>query len=160
MAVAVKDGEILVRGAQLARGYWAGDSDGQFRADGWFATGDLGVLDGDGYLRITGRAKELIIRGGVNISPVEVEEVLVGLPDVREVALFGVADRRLGQRVVAAVVPRERQPSLDELRERCNEFGLARVKWPERIVILERLPRTATGKLRRAELQRLVEDES
>jgi cyclohexanecarboxylate-CoA ligase len=159
MAVAIEDGEILVRGAQLARGYWAGDPDAQFRADGWFATGDLGALDADGYLRITGRAKELIIRGGVNISPVEVEEALAGHPDVREVALVGIADPRLGQRVVAAVVPRERQPSLADLRERCDELGLAKVKWPEQVIILERLPRAPTGKLQRAELQRLVEGE-
>jgi acyl-CoA synthetase (AMP-forming)/AMP-acid ligase II len=151
----VVDGEIHVRGAQVCRSYWRGDDEGRLRPEGWYATGDLGEVDDDGYLSITGREKDLIIRGGVNISPVEVENILAGASNVREVAVVGVSDPRLGQRIVAAVVPCDRPPTLDELRDHCHALALSKVKWPERVVILDRLPRTATGKLVR---RRLAED--
>lgn len=158
LEVRVADGEILVRGAQVCRRYWQGDDEERLGADGWYATGDLGEIDGDGYLAITGRAKELIIRGGVNISPVEVESTLADAAHVLDVAVAGVLDPRLGQRIVAAVVPRDRPPDLDELREHCEARGLAKVKWPERVVIVDRLPRTPTGKLLRRQLTESLEE--
>ncbi len=148
----VERGEVHVRGRQVCGRYWRGDEDGRLHADGWYATGDLGSIDADGYLTITGRAKELIIRGGVNISPVEVESTLSSAANVREVAVVGLSDPRLGQRIVAAVVPGDRSPTLDELRAHCEGEALAKVKWPELLVIVERLPRTPTGKLLRRSL--------
>ena len=155
--IRVEHGEVHVHGPQVCRRYWGGDDEGRLHPDGWYATGDLGTIDADGYLTITGRAKELIIRGGVNISPVEVETMLSGAPHVREVAVVGLADARLGQRIVAAVVPRERPPTLDELRAHCEAEALAKVKWPERVVIVEQLPRTPTGKLLRSRLAQDLE---
>ncbi len=155
MEVRVVDGEIHVRGAHVCSRYWNGDDEGRLHSDGWYATGDLGEIDADGYLVITGRAKELIIRGGVNISPVEVENTLVSADNVRDVAVIGIADRRLGQRIVAVVVPGQHQPTLEDLRSHCEERSLAKVKWPERVVLVERLPRTPSGKLLRS---RLTED--
>ena len=137
--------------------YWGGDDEGRLRPDGWYATGDLGEIDRDGYLSITGRAKELIIRGGVNISPVEVENTLASAANVLDVAVVGVPDPRLGQRVVAAVVARDRRPTLDELRRHCDEHALAKVKWPEDMVLVERLPRTPAGKLLRRQLVEEIE---
>ncbi len=155
--IRIVEGEIHVRGAQVCRRYWGGDDEGSIHADGWYATGDLGEVDGDGFLSITGRSKDLIIRGGVNISPLEVEETLIDAPNVRDVAVVGVADPRLGQRIGVAVVSGEQQPTLDELRTHCEARALAKVKWPERLVIVDRLPRTPTGKIVRRELSDRLE---
>lgn len=157
MEIRVVLGELQVRGAHVCGRYWGGDVEGRLRAGGWYATGDLGEIDRDGYLSITGRTKELIIRGGVNISPVEIENTLASAANVLEVAVVGVPDPRLGQRVVAAVVARDRQPTLDELRRHCGEHALAKIKWPEEMVVVERLPRTPTGKLLRAQLAEEIE---
>ncbi len=157
MEIRVAHGELHVRGAHACRRYWGGDVEGRLHADGWYATGDLGEIDRDGYLSITGRAKELIIRGGVNISPVEIENTLASAPNVLDVAVVGVSDPRLGQRVVAAVVARDRHPTLDELRRHCSEHALAKVKWPEDVVLVEQLPRTPAGKLLRKQLVEEIE---
>lgn len=149
MEVALEDGELLVRGSQLARGYWGPDPAGQFRADGWFATGDDATIDGDGYVCILGRRSELIRRGGVAVAPVEIEEALATHPRVREVAVVGVDDPRLGQRVAAEVVARGEPPTLDELRAWCREAGMAKVKWPELVRPVAYLPRSAAGKVLR-----------
>jgi len=89
MEIALQRGELLVRGAQMARGYWGADRDGRFRPDGWCATGDEATIDPDGYLRILGRRDDMIRRGGVNVSPVEIEAVLASHPSVVEVAIVG-----------------------------------------------------------------------
>ncbi len=157
MEIRIVDGEIHVGGAQVCDRYWGGDDEGSLRADGWYATGDLGEIDGDGFLSITGRSKDLIIRGGVNISPLEVEETLTDAANVRDVAVIGVADPRLGQLIGAAVVAGEQQPTLDELRAHCEARALAKIKWPERLVIVDRLPRTPTGKIVRRELSEGLE---
>ncbi len=116
MEIRVEDGELQVRGPQLARGYWGGREPGRFRADGWFATGDEATVDADGYVRIGGRLDDRIVRGGVNVSPLEIEEVLGTHPHVREVAVSGTPDERLGERIGALVVaegpaPDARRPS-------------------------------------------------
>ncbi|MDX6723073.1 MAG: cyclohexanecarboxylate-CoA ligase [Solirubrobacteraceae bacterium] len=148
--------ELLVRGAQTARGYYGADVAGRFRADGWYATGDRATIDGDGFIRLTGRVHDLIRRGGVDVAPGEVEEALAAHPAVREAAVFALEDARLGARVAAAVVASGAPPSLDDLREHCRGEGLAKVKWPERLVLVPELPRLPSGKLRRSALDRLI----
>ncbi len=152
MEVRIVDGEVRVRGQQVCDRYWHEDRDAAAFHDDWYLTGDLGELDADGYLVLTGRKKELIIRGGVNISPVEVELALAAEPGVRDVAVVGLPDERLGQRVVAVVVPQGEPPTLDGLRRRCEVLGLAKVKWPEDVIVADALPRSETGKLLRGRL--------
>jgi acyl-CoA synthetase (AMP-forming)/AMP-acid ligase II len=158
MEIRLDGRELHVRGVQLASGYWAGDDEGRFRAHGWFATGDLATVDADEYVRITGRVKDIILRGGLNISPLEVEEALSSHPRIREAAVVGVPDLRLGERVVAAIVVNGEPPTLDEIRASCRSAGLAKVKWPEAVVCVAGLVRTPTGKLRRAEMQRVLQE--
>lgn len=138
-------GEILLRGPTVAHAAPA--------ADGWLHTGDLGELDAQGRLRVTGRAAETIVSGGENVAPAEVEAVLEGHPDVREAAVIAREDERWGEAVTAIVVPREgRVPDPEELRARCTA-ALAPYKVPKRFEISSApLPRTPSGKLLRREL--------
>jgi cyclohexanecarboxylate-CoA ligase len=138
-------GEVLVRGPELFVGY---GEESQTRAAvrrGWFATGDLGVLDPDGCLSIVGRLKELIIRGGENIASAEVERVLEQHPEVRQAVVVGCPDRRLGERVAAFVVG---SPAVDveECRRWFADRGMARFKTPEVVVHLEEIPLLGVGK--------------
>jgi acyl-CoA synthetase (AMP-forming)/AMP-acid ligase II len=115
-------------------------------------TGDLGFLDDEGHLHLTGRAKELIIRGGVNISPVEIDAVLMANPDVAEAATIGVPDKVYGEEVVAFVVLRAgTRVAPDEILRRCNA-ALPAFKAPKRIVLRDALPKTERGKLDRKAL--------
>ena len=113
---------------QLALGYRGGDLDVRFRPDGWFATGDEARIDADGWVRIGGRLSDLIRRGGVAVAPTEVEEVLAAHAGVREVAIVGVDDQRLGERVVAVVCRGSRCRSRTACAMRAS--GLAKIKWP------------------------------
>jgi long-chain acyl-CoA synthetase len=128
-------------------------------ADGWYRTGDLVQVDGDGYVRVVGRLSDLIIRGGSNVSPAEVEAVLVSHPDVREAAVVGLPDPDYGEQVIAAVVlAPAAADDPDALRAHCAA-ALAGYKVPARIVAVERLPRNAnTGKVQRREVATLVTD--
>lgn len=147
-------GEMLVRGPQLALGYWANnDSDEQFRSDGWFATRDLVRIDGAGYHSVTGRIKDIIFRGAVNISLREVEEAVASHPDVGFVVAFGRSDRRLGERIVAAYTPRSREPETDEIREWLKSSGLAQSKWPDEVIAVTEFPRLASGKIDRSRVR-------
>ena len=143
-------GELLTRGPELFTGYTDG---GQTRAsvvDGWFHTGDIGRLDADGYLTITDRKKDIIVRGGENISSKEVEDVLSSHPAIAEAAAVGAPDERYGERVCAFVVVQDGQGF--ELADAADHFascGLARQKTPERIVVVTELPRTASGKVQK-----------
>ncbi len=121
-----------------------------FSDDGWFRTGDLGELDEAGYLRIIGRSKELIITGGFNVYPREVEEQLLTHPDVREVAVIGRPSEDWGEEVTAVVVA-ERPVSAEALREHAAD-GLAAYKVPKRFEFADELPRNALGKVLRGEL--------
>ena len=122
--------------------------------DGFFRTGDLARLDADGSLHLTGRLKDLIIRGGVNISPVMIEDVLAGHPGVRRVAVVGEPDDRLGERLCAVVVPKgDAQLSLDELVQWAGTQGLSRRYWPESMRIVPDMPVTAAGKIRKNQLR-------
>src|SRR3990170_616894 len=140
-------GEVVISGPGLTPGYLGNPEANRdsFR-DGWFRTGDQGVIE-DGYLRLVGRIKELIIRGGENISPLEVEEVLLSHPAVADAACFGVPDEKYGEQVAAAVSLRG---EADEraLIEHCREH-LTAVKVPSAVHILDAIPRTPTGKLQR-----------
>jgi O-succinylbenzoic acid--CoA ligase len=135
-------GEILVRGPMVAPGA-AG-------ADGWLHTGDLGRLDGDGRLRVEGRLKELIVTGGENVAPLEVEQALLAHPAVADAAVVGRPDPEWGEAIAAFVVLREPARE-DELRAWCRA-RLAPYKVPKRIEPVEALPRTAAGKLLRTRL--------
>jgi acyl-CoA synthetase (AMP-forming)/AMP-acid ligase II len=156
MEIRIESGELQVRGPQLARGYWGARDQGRFRADGWFATGDEATVDADGYVRIGGRLDDRIVRGGVNVSPLEIEEVLGTHPLVREVAVSSTPDERLGERIGALVVAEGPAPTLDDLRRHCDAAGLAKVKWPELVASAPELPRSPSGKLLRTELRRLL----
>ncbi|HEX6442192.1 MAG TPA: AMP-binding protein [Stellaceae bacterium] len=151
-------GEILTYGPSVTIGYYNNpDANARsFNADGWFATGDIGVLDQNGYLKIVDRKKELIIRGGANIYPREIEEVLYQHPKVLEAAAVGIPDARLGERVCAAIVPKPGETmSFAELTDFLRD-KIATYKLPEFIELLDRLPRTPTGKARKGPLRDVV----
>ncbi len=145
-------GEVQVRGPNVIDGYYERpDADAEaFTDDGWFRTGDIGEHDDDGYLRLIGRSKELIISGGYNVYPREVEEALGAHPDVREVAVVGRPSERWGEEVTAVVVA-ERAVQAERLREYAAE-RLAPYKVPKRIEFADELPRNAMGKVVRGEL--------
>jgi acyl-CoA synthetase (AMP-forming)/AMP-acid ligase II len=126
-----------------------------FDADGWYRTGDVGVLDDRGYLTITDRVSDVIIRGGENISAQEVEELLVHLDGVAEVAVVAVPDDRLGERAAAVLrmLPDRRAPTLEEVRVHLGAAGLARQKWPESLHPVVELPRTPSGKVQKFRLR-------
>ena len=150
-------GEVLVRGPELFIGY---GEESQTRAAvrrGWFATGDLGVLDPDGCLTIVGRLKELIIRGGENIASAEVERVLEQHPGVRQAVVVGCPDRRLGERVAAFVVGSE-PIDVDECRRWFADQGMARFKTPELVVHLDEIPLLGVGKPDRQALRSRAAD--
>jgi acyl-CoA synthetase (AMP-forming)/AMP-acid ligase II len=148
-------GEIVSRGPDCFAGYTdAGLTDDAFDDDGWFHTQDVGVLDDDGYLSITDRLKDVIIRGGENVSAVEVEELVARLPGVAEVAVVAGPDERFGERVCAFIRPgTEAPPDLDGVRGSLRDAGLARQKWPEALYVVDELPRTPSGKIKKAELR-------
>lgn len=140
-----KIGEVCVKGAQVIARYEEGRGKESF-ARGWFHTGDLGYFDEDGYLFLTGRKKELIIRGGENIFPREIEEMLLTYPDIFEAAVVGQPDDILGEKVVAFVVGSNKNTNREDVKEYVKT-KLSRQKVPAEIYILDQLPRTRTGKI-------------
>ncbi|MEB3031227.1 class I adenylate-forming enzyme family protein [[Mycobacterium] nativiensis] len=143
-------GEILTRGPELFSGYTDGLHTRDSMVDGWFRTGDIGRLDADGYLTITDRKKDVIVRGGENISSKEVEDVLGVHPAIAEAAAVGVADEKYGERVCAFVVVNPgRSFGVADAAAHFAQCGLARQKTPERIVVVTELPRTASGKVQK-----------
>lgn len=147
-------GMIEVKGPNVFKGYWQmpEKTREEFRADGFFITGDLGRIDGDGYVQIVGRARDLVISGGYNVYPKEVEEVIDALPGVLESAVIGVPHQDLGEAVVAIVVP-EAGVALTE-EEIIGQLGtLARFKQPRRVIIAEALPRNTMGKVQKKDLR-------
>jgi malonyl-CoA/methylmalonyl-CoA synthetase len=149
-----QDGEIQLRGPNIFAGYWERpEASADSFTDGWFRTGDLGGLDADGYLRILGRSKELIISGGFNVYPREVEEVLLTHPDVAEVAVVGTSSDEWGEVVTAFVVPTGDQPDPDALLAFAAE-QLASFKRPRLLHFIDTLPRNALGKVLKHKLAR------
>lgn len=150
-----REGEIFTRGPDRCAGYLQPELNAAFDAEGWLATGDVGVVDGEGNLAITGRTKDLIIRNGVKVSPAEVENALFTCPAVAEIAVIGVPHARTGERAVAVVVAEPgHTPALSTLTEHLAGLGVAKAKWPEEIRIVDDLPRTASGKVRKNELRK------
>lgn len=155
-------GELAMRGPQVFAGY-LGQEDlytSLLTPEGFFRTGDLARLDDDGYVHLTGRLKDLIIRGGVNISPVPIENAIAAHPAVRRVAVIGQADERLGERICAVIVPAGPAPTLEQLNEWLTEQGISQRKLPESLVVVEDMPVTAAGKIRKVDLRRQLEDRS
>ena len=145
-------GEILTRGPDRFAGYTdPALTAASVDADGWFRTGDVGIVDDDGYLTVTDRVKDIIIRGGENVSAAEVEQLLAKMDGVAEVAVVAAPDERMGEhgcaffRMQAGAVA----PSMDDLRAHLGASGLARQKWPEEIRTVDDLPRTPSGKVQK-----------
>jgi len=153
------EGDLLSRGAAQFVGYYRRP---QFTADAhtdddWFRTGDRATLDRDGYVTITGRAKDIIIRGGENIPVVEVENLLYTHPKIAGVAIVGMPDPRLGERACAVVIPREGQTlTLVEIVRFLEQHELARQKLPERLELVSEFPTTPSGKIQKYKLRDLV----
>jgi len=144
-------GEVCAQGPMSPLRYFnSPELDARYRFDGgWVRTGDLGALDEDGYLRIAGRKKDIIIRGGYNISPAETEAALLTHPAVAEAACVGMPDERLGERMCAFVVLRDGHPlpPLADIDQHLTGVGLARIKCPERIEAIDAMPLNPTGKI-------------
>ncbi len=156
-----QEGEICAEGPSVLLGYHANPQANAdaFTADGWFRSGDLGFIDAHGNLRISGRVKEMINRGGKKFFPREVEEVLYGHPAILYCAIVGLPDPRLGERACLCVVPREGHaaPTLQEILAFLGD-GFATYKLPERLVVMRELPFTPTGKIQRHRLVKAILD--
>ncbi|MFC8178764.1 AMP-binding protein [Rhodococcus sp. NPDC057297] len=137
------------------------DTEELFTPEGFSRSGDLGVMDADGFVRVTGRTKDIVIRGGMNISVREVEDKLAGHPDVDALAVVGMPDERLGEKVCCYIVPRDpdKAPTVDELRTYLTDRGVAVQKTPEKVVVVDALPMTATGKIQKHVLRKRIADE-
>jgi fatty-acyl-CoA synthase len=155
-------GEVCFRGYHVMRGYY-GDPEATGRAvdaAGWLRSGDLGCMDGEGYLRITGRLKEMIVRGGENVYPAEIERVIFDHPRVAQVAVFGVPDEFYGEQVVAWIQlhPGERS-SVDEIQAHCKD-QLAHFKVPAIVRFVDEFPMTVTGKLQKFRMREIMAEET
>ena len=149
------EGEICARGPQMLLGYLHPDDNTEaFDAEGYFKTGDLAAWIDRQYLVVTGRAKDIIIRNGENISPKEIEDILIGHPDIAEIAIVGLPDPRTGERACAVIVPRSRPgPDVAGLRTFLDSEGVATFKVPEQVVIWDALPRNDAGKILKAQIR-------
>jgi acyl-CoA synthetase (AMP-forming)/AMP-acid ligase II len=154
------DGEMLARGAAMFRGYTDPEATRQsFDAEGFFRTGDIGRVTADGVLTVTGRKKDLIIRGGENISAKEIEDALHTHPDIKEAAIVAMPHARLGEGVCAVVIPKgSYRPVREEISAYLKRWGLAPQKWPELIHYVDDLPRTASGKVQKHLLRQQIAD--
>jgi cyclohexanecarboxylate-CoA ligase len=151
-------GELVVTGPELFLGYRRrSDDDGVFADDGWFRTGDLASVDDDGYLTIRGRKKDIILRGGENISVSEVEDLLYDHPAIAEIAIVAMPDPIMVERACAFVVPAPgAAPTLADLASYLQAHGLAKQKIPERVEIVDALPKTLSGKIQKFQLRQVV----
>jgi cyclohexanecarboxylate-CoA ligase len=147
-------GRLQARGTFTFVGYLKKPELNAWDDDGWFETGDLARVDADGYVRITGRTKDVIIRGGENIPVIEVENLLYRHPKVQDAAVVAMPDARLGERACAFVVPRPNErPTFAELTAFLAKEGMAKSYWPERLELVEAMPRTPSGKIQKFKLR-------
>lgn len=152
-----ESGALLVRGASLFGGYLKRPQLNATSADGWFDTGDVATIDAEGYIRITGRTKDVVIRGGENIPVVEIENLLYQHPAIAVVAIVGCPDRRLGERVCAFVSLKPgARFDFQEMVGYLEGRQVAKQYWPERLEIVEDLPRTPSGKLQKFKLRAIA----
>ncbi|MCF8199808.1 MAG: long-chain-fatty-acid--CoA ligase [Sulfuritalea sp.] len=150
-------GEILVRGENVMIGYWnARQATDAVLIDGWFHTGDMGHQDEEGYLYVDGRCKEMIISGGENIYPAEIENLLIECPDIAEASVIGRPDERWGETVVAVVVPNANRQLTSEMVLKLLEGRIARYKYPKEVVVVNQLPKTALGKVRKEDVREMI----
>ncbi|MGV9710997.1 AMP-binding protein [Gordonia sp. NPDC003424] len=157
------EGDIAYRGPSHMIEYLnrPDDTAELFTPEGFSRSGDLGVMDADGFVRVTGRTKDIIIRGGMNISVREVEDKLASHPDLLALAVVGMPDETLGEKVCCYVVPKEGHaaPTVEELRTYLTDRDVAIQKTPERVIVIDALPMTATGKIQKHVLRKQVADE-
>jgi oxalate---CoA ligase len=143
-------GEIVIRGDNVTAGYENNPkANAEAFTNGWFRTGDQGMMDAEGYIALTGRLKEIINRGGEKISPREVDEVLMDHPSVAQVVCFGIPHDKLGEEVGAAVVLREGTTATEKDLRDFTTKRLAAFKVPSKILFMDEIPKGATGKLQR-----------
>jgi acyl-CoA synthetase (AMP-forming)/AMP-acid ligase II len=150
------EGELRAKGPQICQGYLDSSLDADaFDEDGWFRTGDLGVIDADNHVTITGRLKDVIIRHGENISAKELEDLLFTHPKIADAAVIGLPDPRTGERACAVVVPEDESdpPTLPDIFDFLTAKGLAKQKVPERLELVDLLPRNPAGKILKHELR-------
>ena len=155
-----EEGELRLRGPQCFLGYVDAALDAAaFDADGWFRTGDLGIIDADGNVSVTGRIKDIIIRNAENISALEIEEALYQHPAVVDVAVVAAPDARTGERVCAFVVPAPDAPppTITDLANHCRSLGLAVQKCPEQLELVDSLPHNSFGKVLKQDLKARLE---
>ncbi|MGV3651534.1 MAG: malonate--CoA ligase [Devosia sp.] len=150
-------GGIEVKGPNVFAGYWnmPEKTAAEFRSDGFFITGDLGKIDEKGYVHIVGRAKDLVISGGLNVYPIEVEAEIDALPGVVESAVIGLSHKDFGEAVTAVVVPEKGAPCDEKAVIAAVSGRLAKFKCPKRVLFVDALPRNAMGKVQKAELRRM-----
>ena len=155
-----REGRLQARGPTNFVGYFQRPDAYEMNEEHWVETGDLARMDKDGYIRITGRSKDIIIRGGENIPVVEVEELLYRHPSIRDAALIGIPDPRLGERGCAVVQLRDDTPlTLPDVVAFLEEFRLARAYLPERLEIVDEFPRTPSGKIQKFKLREMLAGE-
>ncbi len=155
-SVRIRDGELEIHSPfQMMTGYWTGDHDNRLGEDGWYKTGDAAVQLDNGYISMSGRARDIILRGGENISPLETEDVLLRHPAITDVSIVGYPDDRLGSRLAAVIVPSE-PVNLDDLCAHCAAAGLDKAKWPEFLTEIDMIPLSAIGKVRREIVEEYV----
>ena len=152
---AMVEGELMVRGPNMFYGYFGQDDLNRelIGTDGYFISGDRAVIDEEGYLRITGRSKDLIIRGGVNISPVPIEDAIAAHPGISSVAVVGLPDPRLGERICAVIGGAKQSLNLEELIGFAAEHGLTKHFWPEALYHIDEMPMTPAGKIRKNDVR-------
>jgi len=152
-----ESGRLLVRGSQMFMGYYKRPDLETFDSEGWFDSGDLAYMDKDGYIRISGRVKDILIRGGENVPVAEIENLLYKHPAVAAVAVVGYPDARLGERGCAFVVPRPGTTiDLASVQDYLRDARMAKQFWPERVEAVAELPRTASGKIQKFRLKEIA----
>jgi len=147
-------GEILCRGPNVMKGYYKDPETTKAAIrDGWFHTGDMGRIDEDGFLYIEGRKKEIIISGGINVYPVEIENIIISCPGVQDVSVIGVPDDKWGEKIVAAIVLTGDEMFSEEAFQKYCKDRLADFKCPREVFIVKVIPRNAAQKVLKNELQ-------